>query len=443
MKSEFSCGARARTLLSFAILLASILPALQSSAQSTTAQDHSIPVMRDRRSEDPGAYLMQMASGTSMNPPAGDLPMRMQEHGPWMTMLMGQAFVADVQQTGPRGHDKVYSTNWFMYAAQHSAGKGAFLLSSMFSLEPATISNRSYPELFQTGETAYGVPLVDAQHPHNFVMGLGAHYAYPVGERGMAQVYYGLVGDPALGPVAFPHRASAQDLPQAPLGHHWEDSTHIAENVATVAVSEGKLRAEASGFYGTEPGENRWTIEWGPMNSWSARVSAMPNSRWLAQVSAGRLTHPERQQAGDVVRTTASISYAQPMANGRAWATSVIWGRNHETASGRDLNAYLAETVWPFGRKNALTGRVEIVAKDELFANTPALESALAATAGSVFQVKAYTGGYTRILHTFGAMETAAGANFTAYGVPVAIQPYYGSHPFAANMYIRFRLAGR
>src|SRR5581483_5330569 len=138
-----------------------------------------------------------------------------------------------IQQSGPRGGDKLYSPNWLMTSASHRAGAGGtFEADLMLSLEPATITNRSYPLLFQTGETAYGRPLVDAQHPHNFVMDLGIHYARPVGAA-VVQFYYAPVGDPALGPVAYPHRASAAELPQAPIGHHWQDSTHIATNVVT------------------------------------------------------------------------------------------------------------------------------------------------------------------------------------------------------------------
>lgn len=412
-------------------------------ATGQAGQGHGQMPGMSAKGMDAGMYLMRMASGTSMNPQAGELPMEMIEARGWMQMLMGQGFLVDVQQTGPRGHDKLYAVNWAMWAPEHRVGRGEVMLSTMLSLEPATISNRSYPELFQTGETAYGVPLVDAQHPHNFVMGLGAYYAHPLGERGIWQAYYAPVGDPALGPVAFPHRASARDIPQAALGHHWEDSTHIAYNVATLAMQSGWLRAEASGFYGTEPGENRWTIDWGPMNSWSGRVSVIPNKRWLAQVSAGRLTHPERDQAGDVVRVTGSVAYARPLGTGRVWASSVIWGRNHETLTGRNLNAYLAESVLSLGSRNSITGRVEKVAKDELFANNIPLEQQLAATVGSTFTVKAYTGGYTRTLWTAGGVETAVGANMTAYGVPAAIQPYYGVHPVGASVYVRLRLVGR
>ena len=226
----------------------------------------------------------------------------------------------------------------------------------MLSLDPATITDRRYPELFQTGETAYGKPLVDAQHPHNFIMGLGIHYAHPLGENAILQFYFAPVGDPALGPVAFPHRASADELPQATLSHHWQDSTHIADEVITAGIMlYNKVRLEASGFYGTEPSENRWIIDYGPINSWSTRLSVFPTENWMGQFSVGRIATPERQEPGDVVRATASIHYTRPM-QGSSWSTSLIWGRNHETLNRRNLNSYLLESVAPYRRRISLPG---------------------------------------------------------------------------------------
>jgi hypothetical protein len=325
-------------------------------------------------------------------------------------------------------------------SAMHSLGGGTLDIETMLSLEPATITNRSYPELFQTGETAYGRPLVDAQHPHNFVMSLGLDYVHPLGGA-MLQFYYAPVGDPALGPVAYPHRASASELPQAPLSHHWQDSTHIAYNVATVALARKWLRVEASGFYGTEPGENRWVIDWGPMNSYSGRLTILPSSNWLFQVSAGRLTKPEQQEAGDVIRTTASLHYTRPVAHGQ-WSSSLIWGRNHETLKRRNVNSYLAESVCPLSRRDFLTGRIEMVDKDELFDDQPALAAQLARTVGSTFRVQAYTVGFTHDVGKFWGVETGLGANVTAYVIPAAIQSYYGEHPAGVNLYLRLRLRG-
>jgi hypothetical protein len=387
-----------------------------------------------------GMFLMNLASGTSMNPLSWPMPMMMIDAGSWNLMLMGNAFLADTQQTGPRGGDKLFSTNWFMTSAAHAVGSGTFMLRTMISLEPATITGRLYPELFQTGETAFGRPIVDGQHPHNLIMDLGVHYARPAGENTMLELYYAPVGDPALGPVAYPHRASAFEIPQAPLGHHWQDSTHIAANVLTGAVKYKQVRLEVSGFYGTEPGENRWTIDWGPINSYSARLSVFPSRNWMIQVSAGRLARPERESPGDVVRSTASVHYTRPMGNGTAWSSSLIWGRNHNTFTGRNLNSYLAETVVPVRRKNFFTGRFELVDKDELFAADPDLEQHLAQTAGSTFRIGEYIAGYTRDVSLVSYLETGVGANVSAYSLPAAIKPFYGSHPMGVTVFVRVRL---
>ena len=172
-------------------------------------------------------FLMLESSGTGFQPSAWPMPMLMTNAGEWRLMWMAQAFIVDTQQTGPLGADKFYSTNWGMLSAVHRLAGGDVMLRSMLSLEPATISGEYYPLLFQTGETAYGKPIVNGQHPHDFLMELSVQYAHKLGEFALWDVYYAVVGDPALGPVAYPHRASASEIPQATLGHHWEDSTHI------------------------------------------------------------------------------------------------------------------------------------------------------------------------------------------------------------------------
>ena len=383
--------------------------------------------------------LMDQASGTSMNPTAGRMPMLMKYASDWRLMFMGQAFVLETQQTGSRGGDKFYAPNWFMGMATRSFAGGTLQLESMLSLDPATITERRYPELFQTGETAFGKPIADGQHPHDLIMSLGVNWARSLNEDTTLELYYAPVGDPALGPVAFPHRTSASELPQAPLGHHWQDSTHIANNVVTAAVKYRIVRLEASGFYGSEPNENRWNIDFGPVNSWATRLSIFPSDRWMAQVSVGRLTRPERQTPGDIVRSTASLHYSVPM-QGATWASSFIWGRNHDLLSERNLNSYLLESVLPVSRKNFLTGRAELVDKDELFANNPELEDELARSVGSTFRIGAYTLGYTRDIASWEHAVAGIGVNLTGYTLPSAIKPYYGDHPAAVDVFARFRL---
>ena len=363
------------------------------------------------------------ASGTSANPASSPMPMWMTHFGSWNTMFMGAGFVVDTQQSGPRGGDKLYSPNAFMAGAEHRAGEhGAFQIEAMLSLDPATITGERYPLLFQTGETAYGKPLIDAQHPHNFIMALGFHYVHQIGEDTYLNAYFAPVGDPALGPVAFPHRASAAELPQATRSHHLQDSTHIADEVVTLGISHRKLRLEASGFYGSEPGENRWTISSGPINSWATRLWFFPTRNWAAQVSVGRIAHPEALEPGDQLRSTASVEYSKPLGSG-SWSSSLVWGRVHNTATQRNSNSYLVESVLPARRKNFITGRFELVDKDELFA-----------------RIGAYTIGYTRDVDLFRFVETGIGANFSAYTLPGSIKPLYGGHPMGGNIFLRFRL---
>lgn len=376
-----------------------------------------------------GEDLMEQASGTSMNPKSAAMPMIGLKTGSWNWMFMGTAYLVDTQQSGPRGGDKFYSPNWFMSAAEHSLGAGSVMFQLMASLDPATITQRRYPLLFQTGETAFGKPIVDGQHPHDLIMALGVQYAHPLSATTTFQLYFAPVGDPALGPVAFPHRASAAELPQATLGHHWQDSTHIANEVVTAGISHGIFRLEASGFHGREPNENRWNIDYGAIDSWSTRLSISPTRNWMGQVSVGRLAHPEALESGDIVRSTASLHYSSG-----GWSSSLIWGRNHKTATRRDGNSFALESVAPAGRKNFITGRIELVDKDELFDAQP--------LAGLSFRIGAYTVGYTRDVELIRFAQTGIGANFTTYTLPSALQPYYGSRPFGVNIYVRFRLRG-
>jgi hypothetical protein len=312
--------------------------------------------------------------------------------------------------------------------------KGAFQMEIMLSLEPATITDRRYPLLFQTGETAYGQPLVDAQHPHNFIMALGLHYVRSLSEHATLDLYFAPVGDPALGPVAYPHRASAAELPEAPLSHHLQDSTHIAYNVVTAGLSYRKFKFEASGFYGTEPNENRWSIDPGPINSWSGRVWYFPGKDWAAQVSTGRIAQPEGREPvdnqGDQERTTASLSYSKPLGTGRAWSSSLIWGRNHDTGSQHNLNSYLVESALPIHHSNFVTGRIELVDRDEL-------------SVPGIYRIGEYTIGYTRDVDLMRHLETGIGANFTTYSLPDSLRPLYGNRPVGGNIFVRFRLRPR
>jgi Cu/Ag efflux protein CusF len=382
-----------------------------------------------------GDLLMRQASGTSMNPAAAPMHMEMMQHGDWMLMLHGAAFVSQVTESGPRGDNKLFSTNWLMGMADRSLGGGHVMLRTMLSLEPLTVGDK-YPELFQTGETIHGRPIVDAQHPHDFFMELAAEYAHPLTENTIGYIYAAPFGDPSLGPVAYPHRASASEIPQAALGHHVQDSTHIAGSVLTIGAQSGMLGYAISGFHGREPDENRWNIDTGRIDSWATRITFDPSPNWTAQISTGHLEHPEAVEPGNVQRTTASVAYSQETALGH-WDASLIFGHNRRS-QGHSTSSWLVESVLQFAGHNYVTGRAEAVDKDELFAD----QTVSAAIAGTAFRVKALTVGYTRDLLQSGTISGAIGANATVYAIPGAIKPYYGDHPHSLYLFLRLRGQG-
>jgi len=381
------------------------------------------------------------SSGTSAQPDSTPAPMLMTMRGGWMLMFHANVFVLDEQQTGPRGADKLFSTNWFMAMAEHRAGAGVFTVRAMLSLEPATISERRYPELFQQGETAFGKPIVDGQHPHDLFMELAALYDWHLGERGLLSFYFAPIGDPAIGPTAYPHRASASEDPIAALGHHQEDSTHIASDVVTVGATYSIVRIEASGFHGREPDENRWNIDQGKIDSWSTRLTVQPGKNWSGQYSYARIASPESLFPGeDQQRMTASAMYNRPLANAERgnWASSVVWGRTRSLSDNTIYNSYLLESTLRFASKNYVWTRVENVDRsNELLLDGAALPPGFEEK--PLARVQAYTFGYSRDFDVIPHVASSIGAQVTTYGVPAVLQPLYGAHPAGVAVYIRLR----
>jgi hypothetical protein len=364
--------------------------------------------------------------------------MLMTKRGNWTLMFHGEAFLSQLQQTGPRGFDKLFSTNWWMPMAQRPFGNGTLTIRSMLSFEPATISRQRYPEIFQQGETAFGRPIVDGQHPHDFFMELAALYDYKLGERTLLSFYAAPMGDPAMGPPAYPHRASASEDPVAPLGHHLQDSTHIAADVVTVGVTHRKLRFEASGFHGREPDQDRWNINSGEIDSWSARVTVNPGQNWSLQYSLAQLRSPEAlAPLKDVRRMTASVEYNRPLPRGN-WASTALWGRNEDLFGGNVGNSYLLESTLRFWQRNYAWTRIENVDRTSelLLGENPASPGF---SERFFTRVQAYTAGYEREVEPIPHLSTALGGQFTWYGVPESLKPPYGSHPVGAMVFLRVR----
>jgi hypothetical protein len=383
------------------------------------------------------------SSGTAWQPASVTDPMWMISRGGWEFMFHGTVFITYNQQGGPRGEGKAESTNYLMTMQQHRLGSGTLLFRQMFSAESLTSPHPGFPELFQTGETYHGHPLVDHQHPHNVFAELAALYTLPVNENVTWLLYGGPSAEPALGPVTFMHRQSASEDPEAPLGHHLQDSTHTSFGVVTTGFifnlskldlsKLGFLKVEGSAFNGHEPNEERWSIQLAALDSWSFRVSAAPTRNWTGQYSYGRLSHPEALEPGDQQRQTASLEYNRQLSAGMGegyWATSLIWGRMQKEFELFPLNSYLLESTLNFFARNYAYTRLELVDKDELFPE--------AATHPS-YRIGAYTFGGVRDFVHNEHWQVGLGGDVTFYSKPAVLDPFYGDNPVSFHVFIRVR----
>jgi hypothetical protein len=375
-------------------------------------------------------HPMAMMSGTHLEPASTPAPMWMKQAGQWTLMAHGNLFLAGNFQGGPRGLDRFESANWLMFMEQRKLGAGTLEVRQMLSAEPGTLPAGGSPQLFQTGETYKGLPLVDKQHPHDLFGELAAQYSLPLNEHVTWSIYGGPAGEPALGPVAFMHRASASENPTAPLGHHLQDSTHISYGVITTGVKIGKVKLEGSAFNGREPDENRLTFDFAPLDSWAARVSIAPGRNWAAQYSFGRLIHPEQLEPGNVDRQTASVTYNRPFPKGN-WASTLIWGQNDKRLAKTTQESLLAESVVNFLARNYAYMRFELVDKDEL-------QGTLIPPDRS-FKIGAYTFGGIRDLIHNERLNLGLGADVTFYSKPAALDPAYGDNPVSAKVFLRIR----
>jgi hypothetical protein len=408
--------------------------------------DHGVFVMHDAQmfirlgqSESNLVPMGRMGSGTSWQPDSSPMPMMHKQWGEWLLMFHYNVVAGVNRQGGPRGVTKFESANWFMPSAVRRAGPGTLELRGMLSAEPFTFPPGGSPLLFQTGETYKGEPLIDRQHPHDLFMELSANYTVPVGDRASWFVYAGYPGEPALGPNAFMHRASASENSSAPLSHHLQDSTHIAFGVLTTGFTYRWFKLEGSIFNGREPGENRYNFEAHPWNSRSIRLWFAPNSNWSMQVSHGFLRNPEALEPGDVRRTTASISYNKPFERGN-WASSLIWGRNHEGHAGEifNLNGYVAESTLKFVDRNYLYTRLELTDKNQLLRDADRISLGITAHHPS-FRIGAYTFGGARDIWNTEKTSVAIGSDVTFYSKPSILDPIYGANPVSWKVFLRVR----
>jgi hypothetical protein len=351
----------------------------------------------------------------------------------WTLSLHGYAFLTANRQGGPSGDRDFESQNHFMLAATHALGGGTLSLLGTFTAEPLTVPARGFVELFQRGETYDGVLLVDRQHPHDLFVELAAKWDRSYGPL-TVHAYAAPVGEPAIGPVAYPHRLSASENPIAPLAHHNQDSTHISYDVLGAGATFGAVTIEGSAFHGAEPDENRFNLEAGALDSYSGRVRIRPLDGLEIQASVAHLEEPEAIEHGNQTRATASAAYTRFSADGFV-AVTAITGRN-ETPDGPEWGHTL-EATWKFLGKNFLFARVERVDRDlyELRAKRQRPDG----VAHVRTHVDAGMLGAVRELGLLKELETGLGGAVTLYRFDSSLDDVYGRHPVSAQLFLRVR----
>ena len=415
-------GVRGRVLAGAAALILSAAPA--------SAQD-----MGGMMSGALGGYPMSReASGTAWQP---DASVHAGEHlmrGDWM--LMGHATLNGVYDTqgGPRGGEMAFVSGMIMGMAKRSFPDGdAVQLRIMLSPEPL-MGPRGYPLLLQTGETADGkTPLVDRQHPHNLFMEMAVTYSHRLTVRDSVFVYAGLPGEPAFGPSAFMHRQSVMDSPEAPISHHWLDSTHITDGVVTAGYIHGGWKIEASQFHGREPDQHRWAIETGALDSTAARLSWNPTRNLALQTSWAHQASPEQLEPGaNQDKWSASAIYTLPLGHGAWWSTTVAWGQRRSTG-GPALAAEILETAVKPSDPWTVFARAEHTQNNELTGRGGA--------AGPVYAVGKISVGAIHDWWLSDHTRLGVGGLYAFNFVPGALAPLYGgSDAQGAMAFVRLKL---
>jgi hypothetical protein len=427
----------ARLVGAVAIAGAGLTPALAQDehaghAGRSTTQDHASHEGHDMQS------MARDGSGTSWLPDASPIYAFHASRGRWQLMGHENLFVQYLYESSDRAADQGGSINWFMGMAQRPVGTGRLRLTGMVSLEPFTIPGCGYPDLLASGEQCDGEAIHDRQHPHDLFMELSARFDAPLGGGLRWEIYGGPAAEPALGPVAFPHRVSSMPNPIAPISHHWLDATHVSFGVVTGGVYSAKWKAEASAFNGREPDDDRTDFDFAALDSVSGRFTYLPMRSVALQVSAGRLADAEEGHAGEprttVTRTTASATVHAGLRDGSIWATTMAWGRNVEGEHA--TNAFLVETNVTRRERDVWFGRFEVTRKS---AHDLALEDG-----DELFTVAKLQGGYTRYFAPTRGFVPGVGGSLSLGVVPESLAAAYGRRVNSGiAVFVTVRPAGR
>ena len=393
--------------------------------------------------------MTRQGSGTSWHPDSSPMYMQMYQPGGWDVMLMYSVYLRYTRQNANhdnlRGDANFRANSYVMAMANHLVGqRGLFGIQAMVSADPLTVGGAGYPLLFQTGESWKGEKLHDHQHPHDLLSTLAVSYTYAASSNVDLTAYLGYPGEPAIGPPVFMHRPSAANLPSAPLGHHWQDATHIQFGVATLGVRYRNAKLEGSLFTGREPNENRYSFDRPRFDSYSARLSVNPAANVALQVSTAHIQSPEELEPVDNVdRTTASVLHNLNLGKESILSSTFVWGMNRHSGIGPTAtysHSFLLESNFQARQFNVFT-RLETLQLnyDELL-----LPASNEAPALANRQVAAFTLGASKYIAKTkaGWLDLGLTGTLNAYNTTdagnAALLTAYGKNPLSFEVYLRF-----
>jgi hypothetical protein len=371
--------------------------------------------------------MQREGSGTSLLPESSPMYMRhLGMAGGYSLAAMGFLTYNFTDAGGPRGDSRFFSNSMLMLMGVKPGEHETTGYSLMFSLDPLFNGRFGYPNLFQTGETAYGAPLVDYQHPHDLLVEVAGTYSREIGRGSRAFVYVAPVGEPALGGPTFMHRPSGVEIPEAPIGHHWFDSTHISWGVVTLGANGPSWQIEGSVFNGHEPDENRYSPDNVSLNSVAGRFTNSPSKDFVWNIAYGYLDEPESLEPGvNQHRITASALWNRAMSGGANLALGATFGRNIK--EGEETDALLLEATYSL-RDTTFFARWENVDKDELTGVPP-----------GTYSINKFILGGIRELTKFQGLDLGLGGYVGFYSFPSSLEPFYGRSPMTVGVFVRLR----
>jgi len=274
-------------------------------------------------------------------------------------------------------------------------------------------------------------PLVDRQHPHDLFMELSASYSHRLSDRDSVFLYAGLPGEPAFGPGAFMHRLSIMDSPEAPISHHWLDSTHIVFGVATAGFVHDNWKVEVSRFKGREPDQRRYDIESPKFDSTATRLSWNPTSRLALQASWAKAKSVEQLEPDeDQTKWSASAIYTRSVGDGGWWSTTAAWGRR---SGGHDsLDAWVLESAVKPNAAWTVFARAERTENNEL--------TSAGGHHGPVFKVAKASLGAVRDWQVAPRVKLGLGGLYAFNFIPRALEAAYGGDANGAMAFVRVKV---